>query len=85
MGGVGLQLVPQVQQVSPAALQLPGQRRRRLTLGHATQQQDHLRRPTVRAGQRRPGENIERPPAFATEVKHRRAIAAVDQESAALD
>jgi hypothetical protein len=39
----------------------------------------------MRAGQRGPGKNIERPPAFATVVKNRRAIAAMDQESAALD
>jgi hypothetical protein len=73
--------VPQFQQAGPAAPQLPGQRRRRLTLGHATQQHDQLRRPPVRAGQHRPGENVERPAALATVIKDRRAIAAVDFES----
>jgi hypothetical protein len=77
--GVGLELVPQGQQVGAVELQLAGQPGGRLPLGEPAEDQDQHPGLQPGAGQGGPGEEVEdRAAPLAAVVQHRGAAAAVD-------
>jgi hypothetical protein len=80
--GALLQPMPQVEEVHPVAAQLAGELGGRDALGDATEDQDDLRRPPLRALQGGPGPGVEDAAASAALVVHDGvAMAAVDAEA----
>jgi hypothetical protein len=79
--GQALELVAELQQLEPVALQLAGQPGRRRAMGEAAEDQQQLDGPPLRAPQRRAGEGIEDAPAVAAAVlEDRGPVPPVDVE-----
>ena len=77
-----LELMAELQQLHPVAVQLAGQPRRRDALGDAAEDQDQGRGTTAGLLEGRAGEGVEHPPAVAASVvDDRLAMAAMDAES----